>query len=158
MIHSCNTILNFHCSWNQEWRMKPFHYKQVEGRKYHQPCCTIYYWPAATWSAVIHYNTFCFVCHKYRLPGNTEISVRKLCYLFTQGSQALSHLCWLVHIFTNAPKGAIHQILQAEGKAHCWPLCSQSSGKCQWMSHLAPLCSHAKRFSSRRRLSFHVMA
>lgn len=77
---------------------------------YHQPCHTIHYCPVATWRAVLHDNTFCFVCHEYRLQGNTEISVRELCYLFTQGGQALSHLCLLVHIFTIAPKGAMHQL------------------------------------------------
>lgn len=77
---------------------------------YHQPCYTIYYSPVATWSVAIHDSTFCFVCHKFWLPDNTEICVRKLCYLFTQGGQALSHLSSLVHIFTNAPQGVIHQI------------------------------------------------
>lgn len=73
-------------------------------------CCTIHYWPVATWRLVVHSNTFCCARHKFRLPGNTEISVRELRYLFTQGSHALSHLCSLVHIFTNAPQGVIHQI------------------------------------------------
>lgn len=66
-------------------------------------------WPVATWRPMIHDNTFCFVCHKFTVPGNTEIAVHELCYLFTQGGQASSHLRSLVHIFTNAPRGAIHQ-------------------------------------------------
>lgn len=57
----------------------------------------------------------CSVCHKfwaarqYRKPGSAECRPG----LFIQGDQALSHLCLLVHIFTSAPRGVIHQIKKA---------------------------------------------
>lgn len=43
-------------------------------------------------------------------PGYIEICVQKLCYLFTQGGQASSCLCFLVSIFNTTLQGVIHQI------------------------------------------------
>lgn len=104
------TITHNHGSRNRMWLIEPFPHQQTEGQMFHQPRYTIYYWPVATWRVVIHDNTLCSVCHKFWPADNTEIWVWVLRYLFIQGGQALSHLCLLVHIFTSAPQGVIHQI------------------------------------------------
>lgn len=110
LIQRSNPIGHSHYSWNWCWVMKPSPYEQTEGWMCHQSRHTIYYWPLATWRLVIHDNTFCFVCHKFGLTGNTKITFRDPCYLFIQGGQALNHLCSVLHIFTDAPQGVIHQI------------------------------------------------
>lgn len=99
-------------SGSRMWPIEPFAHQQTEGQMFHQPCYTIRHWPVASWRRVIHDKTLCSVRHKfqaarqYRNPGSAEC--RR--YLFIQGDRALSHLCLLVHIFTNAPRGVIHQI------------------------------------------------
>lgn len=101
-----------HSSGSRMWLIEPFAHQQTEGQMFHQPRYTIRHWPVATWRRVIHDKTLCSVCHKFRAarqyknPGSAECRH----YLFIQGDQALSHLCLLVHIFTSAPRGVIHQI------------------------------------------------